>query len=73
MRVRQVYPNGLIATIAGNGSRGYSGDGGLATQAQLNAPSAIALGNNGNLYVADRPTTPSGCSSTPATACPSAR
>jgi uncharacterized protein (TIGR03437 family) len=52
-RVRQVYPNGLIATIAGNGSRGYSGDGGPATQAQLNAPSAIALGKNGSLYVAD--------------------
>jgi len=52
-RVRQVYPNGLIATIVGNGNRGYSGDGGLATQAQLNAPSAIALGSNGNLYVAD--------------------
>ena len=52
-RVRQIYPNGLIATIAGNGSRGYSGDGGLATQAQLNTPSAIALGSNGNVYVAD--------------------
>jgi uncharacterized protein (TIGR03437 family) len=52
-RVRQVYPNGLIATIAGNGSLGYTGDGGLATQAQFNSPSAIALGNNGNLYVAD--------------------
>ena len=52
-RVRQVYPNGLIATIAGDGSLGYSGDGGLATQAQLNSPSAIALGSNGNLYVAD--------------------
>jgi uncharacterized protein (TIGR03437 family) len=57
-RVRQVYPNGLIATIAGNGSRGYSGDGGLATQAQLNAPSAIALFGNGlqpmgAVYVAD--------------------
>jgi uncharacterized protein (TIGR03437 family) len=52
-RVRQVYPNGSIATIAGNGSRGYTGDGGPATQAQLNAPSAIALGKNGNLYVAD--------------------
>jgi uncharacterized protein (TIGR03437 family) len=52
-RVRQVYPNGLIATIAGNGYRGYSGDGGPATQAQLNAPSAIALGKSGNLYVAD--------------------
>ena len=52
-RVRQIYPNGLIATIAGDGSRGYSGDGGLATQAQLNTPSAIALGKNGNLYVAD--------------------
>ena len=57
-RVRQVYPNGLIATIAGNGSRGYTGDGGLATQAQLNAPSAIALFGNGlqpmgAVYVAD--------------------
>jgi uncharacterized protein (TIGR03437 family) len=52
-RVRQVYPNGLIVTIAGNGSRGYTGDGGLATQAQLDAPSAIAVGKNGNLYVAD--------------------
>jgi uncharacterized protein (TIGR03437 family) len=57
-RVRQVYPNGLIATIAGNGSRGYSGDGGVATQAQLNAPSAIALFGNGlqpmgAVYVAD--------------------
>jgi uncharacterized protein (TIGR03437 family) len=52
-RVRQVYPNGVIVTIGGNGSLGYSGDGGLATQAQLNAPLAIALGSNGNLYVAD--------------------
>ena len=57
-RVRQVYPNGLIATIAGNGTRGYTGDGGLATQAQLNAPSAIALFGNGlqpmgAVYVAD--------------------
>jgi uncharacterized protein (TIGR03437 family) len=53
VRVRQIYPNGLIVTVAGNGSRGYTGDGGLATQAQLNAPLAIALGQNGNLYVAD--------------------
>jgi uncharacterized protein (TIGR03437 family) len=53
VRVRQVYPNGLIVTDAGNGSRGYTGDGGLATQAQLNAPLAIALGQNGNLYLAD--------------------
>jgi len=52
-RVRQVYPNGLIATIAGNGYRGYSGDGGPATQAQLDGPAAIALGKNGNLFVAD--------------------
>jgi uncharacterized protein (TIGR03437 family) len=57
-RVRQVYPNGLIATIAGDGSPGYTGDGGLATQAQLNAPSAIALFGNGlqpmgAVYMAD--------------------
>jgi uncharacterized protein (TIGR03437 family) len=52
-RVRQVYPNGVIATIAGNGSLGYTGDGGLATLAEINAPLAIALGSKGNLYLAD--------------------
>lgn len=51
--VRQVvYPTGVINTIAG-GSRGYSGDGGMATNAQLSSPSALALDASGNLLVAD--------------------
>ena len=51
--VRKIYPNGPITTIAGNGSLGYSGDGGLALSAQLNKPEGIALDPKGNLYIAD--------------------
>jgi trimeric autotransporter adhesin len=51
-RVRLVSAAGVISTIAGNGSTGYSGDGGPAVNAQLNA-NALALDNAGNLYVAD--------------------
>jgi RHS repeat-associated protein len=52
-RIRKVDSNGIITTIAGNGQSGYSGDGGLATQAKLNYPYGIALDGNGNLYIAD--------------------
>jgi uncharacterized protein (TIGR03437 family) len=52
-RVRKIYPSGIITTIAGTGVRGYSGDGGAATSALLNAPSAVAVDATGNLYVAD--------------------
>jgi uncharacterized protein (TIGR03437 family) len=52
-RVRKVFANGLIATIAGNGTRGYTGDGGSASDATLNAPSAVAVTTNGNVYVGD--------------------
>ena len=52
--IRQiVYPTGIIITVGGNGTRGYSGDGGLALSAQINSPSAIALDPTGNLYIAD--------------------
>jgi uncharacterized protein (TIGR03437 family) len=51
-RVRKISGDGLIATIAGNGGFGYSGDGGLAMNAQLTA-SALALDSSGNIYVAD--------------------
>lgn len=43
----------LIYTVAGNGTAGYSGDGGLATLASLNSPGGTALDSAGNLYIAD--------------------
>lgn len=52
-RVRTVSPDGVIRTVAGTGSPGYSGDGGPATKAQLQGPIGIALGQDGSVYVAD--------------------
>jgi gliding motility-associated-like protein len=53
--IRKVNTSGIISTFAGNGTYGYSGDGGLATSAQFAAasPNDIAFDNAGNLYVAD--------------------
>lgn len=45
--------SGTIATVAGNTNPAYSGDGGAATQASLNAPTDVALDGNGNIYIAD--------------------
>jgi sugar lactone lactonase YvrE len=42
-----------ITTVAGNGTRGYSGDGGPATSAMLEAPSGVTVDNSGNLYIID--------------------
>ncbi|MBP7810081.1 MAG: T9SS type A sorting domain-containing protein [Bacteroidia bacterium] len=52
-RVRKINSSGIINTVAGNGTAGYSGDGGLATTAQLYSPVAIAIDGLGNLYIAD--------------------
>jgi sugar lactone lactonase YvrE len=52
-RIRKVTSGGNISTIVGNGTLSYSGDGGLASQAQLNAPQGVAADAAGNLYVAD--------------------
>lgn len=52
-RVRRIFPNGTVYTIAGGSTQGYSGDGGVATQAQLNEPAALAVDASGNVYVAD--------------------
>ncbi|HXH11373.1 MAG TPA: NHL repeat-containing protein [Alphaproteobacteria bacterium] len=46
--------SGVIATVAGTGTAGYSGDGGPATKAQLHSPYGIALDAEGNLYIVDR-------------------
>jgi len=51
-RVR-IVSSGLIATIAGSGALGFSGDGGWATNARLSSPRGLAVDSTGNLYVAD--------------------
>ena len=52
--VRKVNPNGIITTVAGNRAYGFSGDGGLAVDAQLNNPDDVAVGPDGSLYIADQ-------------------
>jgi len=52
-RVRKVAPSGIITTVAGTGADGFSGDGGPATQANLNLPFQVAVDSAGNLYIAD--------------------
>ncbi len=51
--IRKVDASGIVTTVAGNGSPGYSGDGGIATKANLNTPSSVALDGAGNLFIAD--------------------
>lgn len=52
-RVRKVDANGIITTVAGNGSASFSGDGGAATNASLNGPTGVAVDAVGNLFIAD--------------------
>jgi TonB family protein len=52
-RVRKVAVDGRITTVAGNGTRGFTGDGGLATDAQLTTPLGLSLDEAGNLYISD--------------------
>ena len=52
-KIRKIATNGIVTTIAGTGISGFSGDGGLATAATLNAPLGITFDNKGNLYFAD--------------------
>lgn len=52
-RIRKVAVDGTITTVAGTGAAGFSGDGGLAVNAQLNRPLDVAVDTAGNLYIAD--------------------
>jgi sugar lactone lactonase YvrE len=51
--IRKIDVNGVITTVAGNGTNGYSGDLGPATNAQLNDPRGVAVDANGNIYISD--------------------
>ncbi|MGB8166632.1 MAG: NHL repeat-containing protein, partial [Chthoniobacteraceae bacterium] len=53
-RVRELNrSSGLISTVAGTGTSGFSGDGNQATAARLASPYGVALDSSGNLYIAD--------------------
>ena len=53
-KIRKVdSSSGIITTVAGSGTSGYSGDGGTATSAKLNFPQSVAVDSTGNLYIAD--------------------
>ena len=52
-RIRKVNGSGIITTIAGNGTNGFSGDGGQAISAALSLPQSITLDSSGNIYFLD--------------------
>lgn len=51
--VRYIAPDGIITTVAGDGTPGYSGDGGPGPAAQLTRPTHLRLGPDGTLYICD--------------------
>ena len=53
-RIRRVGTNGIITTVAGNGTAGFSGDGGPATNASFSSPTGVAADAFGNLFIADQ-------------------
>src|SRR3981189_3153772 len=52
-RIRKITPAGIISTIAGNGTVGYSGDGGPATEGSLYGPPSLFVDSANNIYIAD--------------------
>jgi DNA-binding beta-propeller fold protein YncE len=52
-RVRKLDANGVISRVAGSDARGFSGDGGPATQARLDAPMGVAVDTAGNIFIVD--------------------
>jgi len=53
-RIRKVNASGIITTIAGTGTAGYSGDSAAANLAQINAPRGVTIGPDDNIYIADQ-------------------
>src|SRR5262249_202632 len=53
-RVRKIDSRGTISTFAGNGTGGFSGDGGQATDAAMNNPTAVATDSIGNVFITDQ-------------------
>ncbi len=51
--IRKISSEGVITTVAGTGTQGFSGDGGPAIAAQLNHPRDVDVGPDGSLYIAD--------------------
>jgi uncharacterized protein (TIGR03437 family) len=52
-RIRKVSPTGVITTVAGTGTRGFTGDGGPGASAQIRNAAGVAVDGNGNVFVAD--------------------
>jgi NHL repeat. len=52
-RIRKVDNSGIINTVAGSGTYGYSGDNGPATSAELYSPCGVAVDSLGNIYIGD--------------------
>ncbi len=52
-RIRIIDSTGTITTLAGDGTPGFGGDGGPATQAQLQSPCSVVVGSDSNIYIAD--------------------
>jgi hypothetical protein len=53
-RIRKITPDGIITTVAGSGIAGFAGDGGPATDAQLNQPTGVVVDAAGGILIADQ-------------------